>query len=380
LGSISGAVTAALLLYGVTFFVGPHVAGLFGNLGQNLGFNLFLSGAGVIGVLMQFPNGIAGVVQARWQRYLDRQAARLEPAPAAGQPATPRPVRGELVPVANGRAETVGDPSIPLQVRGVHVRFGGVVALDEPDIDVRAGEIVGVIGTNGAGKSTLMNVVSGVIRPDRGSVTVSGTEVVDLPPDFRAAFGLARSFQDASLFGGLTVRETIQVALAQRHKVGIVSAMVSAPWVRGSEERTRRTADDIIARFGLDHWAEAHVAALSTGTRRICDLAAQVAANPKVILLDEPTAGVAQREAEAFGPILREIREELDCSVLIVEHDMPLLMGLCDRIYALEAGRVIAEGTPEEVRNNPRVVASYLGTEETAISRSGAMEFEGSTT
>jgi ABC-type branched-subunit amino acid transport system ATPase component len=117
---------------------------------------------------------------------------------------------------------------------------------------------------------------------------------------------------------------------------------------------------------------DSRAADLSTGTRRICELAAQVAAEPKLILLDEPTAGVAQREAEAFGPLLRRIRDELDCAILIVEHDMPLLMGLCDRMYALEAGRVIAEGAPDELRNDPRVVASYLGTSDTAITRSGA--------
>ena len=136
----------------------------------------------------------------------------------------------------------------------------------------------------------------------------------------------------------------------------------------------RRDADAIVARFGLTAWADARTSELSTGTRRICDLAAQVASEPKLILLDEPTAGVAQREAEAFRPLLRQIRDELDCSVLIVEHDMPLLMGLCDRIYALELGTVIAEGTPEEIRENARVVASYLGTDQTAITRSGARE------
>src|SRR5439155_1255412 len=189
----------------------------------------------------------------------------------------------------------------------------------------------------------------------RCSVSVFGTDVVDFAPDFRAAYGLSRSFQDASLFAGLTVVETIQVAFAHRNKVGVVSAMVAAPWVRANERRTRRAAEEIVDRFGLRPWADARTAELSTGTRRICDLAAQVAAEPKLILLDEPTAGVAQREAEAFGPLLRQIRDELDCSVLIVEHDMPLLMGLCDRIYALEAGRVIAEGTADEIRNDPRV-------------------------
>jgi ABC-type branched-subunit amino acid transport system ATPase component len=146
---------------------------------------------------------------------------------------------------------------------------------------------------------------------------------------------------------------------------------VAAPWVRSSERRTRREADDIVGRFGLGPWADIRISELSTGTRRVCELAAQVAAQPKVLLLDEPTAGVAQREAEAFGPLLRRIRDELDCAILIVEHDMPLLMGLCDRMYALETGFVIAEGSPDEIRQNPRVVASYLGTEETAITRSG---------
>jgi len=225
----------------------------------------------------------------------------------------------------------------------------------------------------------LMNVISGVLRPDRGSIQVFGTEVVDLPPDFRAAYGMSRSFQDATLFAGLTVRETIQIAIAQRHKVGVVSAMVAAPWVRRSERRTGREADEIIDRFGLRSWADARTADLSTGTRRICDLAAQVASKPKVLLLDEPTAGVAQREAEAFGPLVRRIRDELDCAVLIVEHDMPLLMGLCHRIYALETGRVIAEGTPDEIRRDPAVVASYLGTEEAAITRSGTRALEPAT-
>ena len=355
LGSIGGAVAAAVLLYGLTFFLGPEVSGVFGKLGQNLGFSLFLAGSGVIAAVMHFPNGLAGEAQRRWQRYLDRQAARVQ------------------------AAEAAADPALPLRVEGVRVHFGGVVALDEPDIVVRPGEIVGLIGTNGAGKTTLMNVISGVLTPDRGSVTLFGNEVVDLAPDFRAAFGLARSFQDATLFAGLTVRETIQVALAQRHKVGILGAMVSAPWVRNSERRTRHAADDIIARFGLTNWADARTSELSTGTRRICDLAAQVATRPKLILLDEPTAGVAQREAEAFGPLLRQIRDELDCSVLIVEHDMPLLMGLCDRIYALEAGTVIADGSPDEIRNDPRVVASYLGSEDVAISRSGTVQMERAT-
>src|SRR6185503_18617553 len=138
-------------------------------------------------------------------------------------------------------------------------------------------------------------------------------------------------------------------------------AMIGAPWVRSSERTARRRADEVLSAFGLEPWSDALTSELSTGTRRICDLAAQVATGAKLLLLDEPTAGVAQREAEAFGPLLRRIRDDLDCSILIVEHDMPLLMGLCDRIYAMETGRIIAEGSPDEIREDPLVVASYLG-------------------
>ena len=347
LGSVGGAVLASVLLFGGTYFLGPVVKPVFGSAGQSLAFTLALAGVGQVAVLLQAPTGLAGMVQRRWEAYLERRAQRT------------------------ARASTGANSDVPLAVRGVRVTFGGIVAVNDVDIDVNPGEIVGLIGTNGAGKSTLVNTISGMIRPERGSIRVFGHEVVDLPADLRAGFGLGRTFQDASLFAGLTVLETIQVALAQRHKVGVVSALIAAPWVRSSERSTRKEAQDIVDRFGLTDWADTRASELSTGTRRICDLAAQVAARPRLVLLDEPTAGVAQREAEAFGPLLRRIREQLDCAILIVEHDMPLLMGLCDRVYALEAGAVIAIGSPEAIRNDPRVVASYLGTEQTAIDRSG---------
>ncbi|HET6810026.1 MAG TPA: ATP-binding cassette domain-containing protein [Acidimicrobiales bacterium] len=391
LGSVSGAVAAAVVIYATTFFVGPSVSSVFGNFGHNLGFQLFLAGIGQAIVLLQWPRGLAGLCQTVWQRYLERRAPLVEtwapvyeeepevtvpasgtPDLLTGSPAAPGPAARSSRPGRSRAASAGRNGKAPvLATEGIGVRFGGVVALDGPDINVRPGEIVGLIGPNGAGKTTLMNVVSGVLRPDQGSVRIYGREVADLPPDFRAAFGVARTFQDARLFGGLTVTETLQVAMTYQHKVGAVSAMLGAPWAQAAEVRTRMAAEEIVDRFGLRPWADTLTSELSTGTRRICDLAAQVAAGPDLLLLDEPTAGVAQREAEAFGPLLRRIRDELDCSVLIVEHDMPLLMGLCDRVYAMEAGRVIAEGTPVEIRNDPRVVESYLGTGETAIRRSG---------
>jgi ABC-type branched-subunit amino acid transport system ATPase component len=217
-----------------------------------------------------------------------------------------------------------------------------------------------------------MNVISGVIHPNRGSVCVFGHEVAGRPPEARAGLGLARSFQDATLFAGLTVTETVQVAMAGHGHVRLLPALVTAPWERAAERRSRERAREVVDAFGLSTWEDALTVELSTGMRRVCDLMAQVATQPRLLLLDEPTAGVAQREAEAFGPLVRRVRDRLDCSVLIVEHDMPLLMGLCDRVYAMEAGAVLAEGTPEQIRSNPAVIASYLGTDTTAIARSGS--------
>jgi len=346
LGSAGGAVAGAVILYLMTYFVSPLFTSVFGNFGHQLGFQLAFGGGGLVAILLAYPSGIAGAAERTWERFMPRLAGEYQARPAMGE-------------------------DIPLVVSGVTVSFGGVVALQDAAITVGPGEIVGLIGPNGAGKTTLINVISGTLTPARGSVRVYGREVVDLPPEFRSPFGLCRSFQDASLFAGLTVTETIQVALAAANPTGFLSSLVHAPWASATERRTRARAQGVIDRMGLTQWARTLTSELSTGTRRICDLAAQVAASPKVLLLDEPTAGVAQRDAEAFGPLLRQIRDELDCSILIVEHDMPLLMGLCDRVYALDTGCVIAEGSPGEIRADAAVVASYLGTDDISIGRSG---------
>jgi ABC-type branched-subunit amino acid transport system ATPase component len=182
--------------------------------------------------------------------------------------------------------------------------------------------------------------------------------------------GIGRSFQSAHLFPGLTVRETVQTMIGSRKGIGTVGSMVRAPWTRKTEQLCRLEADALITRMGLSDFADTSTGDLSTGTRRICDLTLQVAGKPKLLLLDEPTAGIAQRETEAFGPLLRGLREELECAIVIVEHDMPLLMDLCDRVYAMVEGQMVACGTPEEIRSNPIVIASYLGTDDVAITRS----------
>jgi ABC-type branched-subunit amino acid transport system ATPase component/ABC-type branched-subunit amino acid transport system permease subunit len=347
LGSVPGAVAAACLVYLPAFFISPHLEGLFGGFGHQVGFQLALAGLGLVVFPLSYPAGLAGVGRDAWRKILEGVAR------AAATRATDTP------------------DDRPLVVTDVVKRFGGLDVLAGVSIDVAPGEIVGLIGPNGAGKTTLMNVISGNLDADGGVVSVLGRDVTALAPEFRSHFGLGRVYQEAKLFPGLTVRETLQVALARTQRVGVVAVMLGAPWARHLERRSREQADAVIERLGLGAWADSLTADLSTGTRRICELGAQLAAAPRVLLLDEPTAGVAQREAESFGPLLRRIRDELDCSILIIEHDMPLLMGVCDRVYAMDTGRVIACGTPEEIRNHPDVIASYLGTTEIAIARSG---------
>jgi ABC-type branched-subunit amino acid transport system ATPase component/ABC-type branched-subunit amino acid transport system permease subunit len=378
LGSLAGALVASVMLYAPTFFLAPKLDAVLGEFGRNPGFLLAFAGLGVVGTMRQYPNGVAGAVASSWQKYLDKKAG--------GRPAEAE-ATDVHVPTLVGAAVTApvatADPTsqaTPLVVEQMEVSFGGVHALQGASIVVRPGEIVGLIGPNGAGKTTLMNAISGFVSPKGGSVQLFGEEVSDLAPDIRPTYGMARTFQDASLFGGLTLAETIQVGVARGAKTGVVGSMLAAPWVRVTDREFQEQAAAILRSFNLDGYADTLTAELSTGTRRICDLALQVAARPKLLLLDEPTGGVAQREAEAFGPLVRRIRDELDCAVLIIEHDMPLLMGLCDRVYAMEAGRVIAEGTPEEIRQDPLVIRSYLGEDTTAIDRSGGTSKKKTTT
>jgi ABC-type branched-subunit amino acid transport system ATPase component/ABC-type branched-subunit amino acid transport system permease subunit len=309
----------------------------------------FFSGALLLTVLQLVPGGLTGLVE-RLRLVLLRSLERGLPERPFG------PVEG----------------APPLEVRDVAVSFGGIRALQGVSFDVGPGEIVGLIGGNGAGKSTLMSCVSGHLGPDAGSIKVFGQEVVGLPPEYRPHLGLGRTFQDARLYPGLTVQETVLVALDRTDRSDTVSAMVGAPWTRGPERSKRARATAVLERVGLEDRQHSLVSELSTGMRRLLDLATVMAGEPGLVLLDEPTAGIAQREVEQFAPLLRSLRDELGCAIVVVEHDMPLLLSLCDRVYCLENGEVIAHGTPAQVRNDARVVASYLGTDQAAIERSAA--------
>ena len=261
-----------------------------------------------------------------------------------------------------------------LECQSVVKNFGGVRALDHVDITLHKNEILGLIGHNGAGKTTLFDVLCGFLRADRGHVLLGGARIDDFPPSDRAFLGMGRSFQEARLYPSLTVEETIAVAL-ERHLFSrdIVAAGLRLPASTLSELAVAKRVGELVEQLGLGRYAESLVGQLSTGTRRIVELACVMAHDPAVLLLDEPTGGVAQKETEALGPLLRQVREETGCAMLVIEHDMPLLSSLCDRLVALELGQVIAEGAPAAVLEHPRVVESYLGTDAAATNRSGAL-------
>ena len=282
-------------------------------------------------------------------------------------------------PDAEARSGLRAGPPV-LEVRDVTRRFGGVRALDGVSFDVRPGEILGFIGPNGAGKTTLFDVISGYTPADTGTIRlrVGGDDghLVDLhhaPTHVRSWQGLGRSFQDGRLFPGLTVDEVIGVALEQHVAVrDPVAATLHLPSVSDSEEKVAARVDELIELLALGAYRDKFVRELSTGTRRVVDLACVLAQRPRVLLLDEPSSGIAQREAEALAPMLRRVRDQLGASLLVIEHDLPLLGSISDRMIALDLGRLVAEGSPTEVIEHPAVVASYLGTDEAAITHSGA--------
>ena len=257
-----------------------------------------------------------------------------------------------------------------LEVVDVAVSFGGVHALRGASLSVAANEIVGIIGPNGAGKTTLFDVISGFTAPDRGSILLDGNDVSGLVPDARSRLGLGRSFQSAKLFPALTVRENIAVALERRAVRNPALAAVWASKVRKSEQKLFRRVDGLIELLGLDAFADKFVGELSTGSRRAVDVACVMAAEPKVLLLDEPSSGLAQAETEELGPVITRIVKETGCGVLVIEHDMPLITSVSDRLVAMELGATIAAGTPAEVTNDPRVLASYLAASDSVIERS----------
>jgi ABC-type branched-subunit amino acid transport system ATPase component/ABC-type branched-subunit amino acid transport system permease subunit len=264
------------------------------------------------------------------------------------------------------------DRGVALECRGITKRFGGITAVDDVELIVPPGSIIGLIGHNGAGKTTLFDLLTGFLDLDGGVVRLGDVDITDLPPHRRAVLEVGRSFQEALLYPSLTVVDCVKVAL-ERHLANRdpVAAALHLPASTDSERAATARADELVELLGLTPFRDRPTGELSTGTRRIVELACLLAQDPAVVLLDEPTAGVAQAETEALAPMLRRVQAETGCSLVVIEHDMALLQELCDTFVALEQGRVIARGTPAEVLADPAVVASYLGTDADVVQRSG---------
>ncbi len=235
-----------------------------------------------------------------------------------------------------------------LEVDDVVVQFGGVTAVDEAAFSLESGRVTGLIGPNGAGKTTCFNVITGLQKPTRGHVRYQGRDITSAAPHRRAKKGMARTFQRLEAFGSLTVRDNVRVALDIHHGL------------RGLFQRSHGSVDALLERVGISEYAAERADSVPTGVARLLELGRALACDPKLLLLDEPSSGLDESETDDFGELLRELAAE-GRAVLMVEHDMDLVMGVCDEIHVLDFGRVIASGTPAEVRADRRVQEAYLG-------------------
>ena len=354
LSELTGPLLGAAYLIGIREFFDLELSALAG-----------LNAAWLILILEQ-PRGLHGLLDSTRRNLID-QIARfhgIDPESADD----PRP-DGETVPalalaLAAPDRGTDGRGAV-LEVQGLAKRFGDLKAVDDVSFKVEAGETLGLIGPNGAGKTTVFELVSGYLRPQAGSVILDGEDVTRLSPEARSRRGMVRSFQNASLFGTMTPREIVFVACQSAARRSFVLGGSRAE--RSIEDR----ADETLAAFGLSPAADQPVGLLSTGTRRLVELAANVALGPRLLLMDEPSAGIAQAETEALGEVIVRIRDAFGVTLVVIEHDMPLLASVCDRMIAMEVGQVIAQGAPAEVQADPAVVRSYLGGDPGAAAGAG---------
>ena len=254
-----------------------------------------------------------------------------------------------------------------LEVKDVGIRFGGVQALSGIDFAVNENEIVGILGPNGAGKTTLFNCVSGFYTPNSGRIFVHGEDVTGLRPDERAARGIGRTFQQVGLVRSFTVLENLVVAQHGSVRYGLLAGLFGAPWTLREERELRRRGMRVLDFMGLADLKDAPVGALPYGTLKMCEVAAVLATDPQVLMLDEPLAGTGPEEGDAFCARLEDMRRELGISIVMIEHHVPLVLKTADYIYVLNFGAMLAQGLPDDIRQNAAVAEAYMGEGATSL-------------
>jgi ABC-type branched-subunit amino acid transport system ATPase component len=311
------------------------------------------SGIGVLAVLLILPGGLASLIFRTRDRVVEAAIAK-----------------GWVKPKIRSLPETVErtarvrnrpEGTEPLVAEGVCVSYGGVVALLDVSITAGTNEIVGIMGPNGAGKTTLFDVLSGQQRPTAGRVFLDGRDISNRSPQTRAKRGLGRSFQQARLFEDMRLLDAINMSLERETRTNTVSSILGTPWARRGNRRRNKSALAILGSLDIDEYAHHQIGALSTGSRRLAELACASAIGAHVILLDEPTAGLTPQEVTAFIRIATRLREELAVTVIVIDHDVPMMRALVDRLYVLEAGVLIAHGPPSILDTDERVIAAYMG-------------------